>query len=65
MAESYEDVILEEARRTITVQVSALDELRARTGILLAAAAISGSFLGATAASNGVGFGFSSAGEVS
>jgi hypothetical protein len=58
MSERYEDVILEEARRAIDVQVSALDELRARTGILLAAAAVSGSFLGAATAKTSVGFGF-------
>ena len=58
MTDSYESVILEEARRAISVQVSALDELRARTGILLAAAAVSGSFLGAAAANSQGGFGF-------
>jgi hypothetical protein len=56
--EPYEDVILEEARRAINVQVSALDELRARTGVLLAAAAVSGSFPGAATADNGVSLGF-------
>jgi hypothetical protein len=58
VSERYEDVILEEARRAIDTQVSALDELRARTGILLAAAAVSGSFLGAATARAGDGFGF-------
>jgi hypothetical protein len=48
-----EDEILAEARRAIGVQVAALDELRARTGLLLAAASLSGSFLGAAAAKNG------------
>lgn len=58
MSERYENVILEEARRAIDFQASALDELRARTGILLAAAAVSGSFLGAATARADVGFGF-------
>lgn len=48
-----EDDILAEARRAISVQVAALDELRARTGLLLAAASLSGSFLGAAAAGSG------------
>lgn len=48
-----EDEILTEARRAIDVQVAALDELRARTGLLLAAASLSGSFLGAAAANSG------------
>ena len=56
--EPYEDVILEEARRAINTQVSALDELRARTGVLLAAAAVSGSFLGAATADRGVSLSF-------
>jgi hypothetical protein len=51
-------VILEEARRAINTQVSALDELRARTGVLLAAAAVSGSFLGSATADNGVSLSF-------
>jgi hypothetical protein len=54
----YEDVILEEARRAITFQAAGLDELRARTGVLLAAAAVSASFLGSAAAENGTGLGF-------
>lgn len=58
MSERYEDVILEEARRAIDFQASALDELWARTGILLAAAAVSGSFLAAATARADVGFGF-------
>lgn len=51
--QQIEAEILGEARRAISVQVAALDELRARTGVLLAAASISGSFLGAAAADNG------------
>ena len=58
MGERYEDVILEEARRAIDFQAASLDELRARTGILLAAAAVSGSFLGAATARADVGFSF-------
>lgn len=42
----------------MTVQVSALDELRARTGVLLAAAAVSGSFLGSATANSGISLGF-------
>lgn len=53
-----EDDILAEARRAISVQVAALDELRARTGLLLAAASLSGSFLGAAAADSGAKLGF-------
>ncbi|HEY6549837.1 MAG TPA: hypothetical protein VIY71_01410 [Solirubrobacterales bacterium] len=49
-----ENEILVEARRAISVQVAALDELRARTGLLLAAASLSGSFLGSAAANRGV-----------
>lgn len=54
MSERIEDDILAEARRAISVQVGQLDELRSRTGLLLAAAALSGSFLGSTAASGGI-----------
>jgi hypothetical protein len=53
-----EDDILAEARRAIGVQVAALDELRARTGLLLAAASLSGSFLGGAAAKSGTELGF-------
>lgn len=56
--EQIEDEILAEARRAMAVQVAALDELRARTGLLLAAASLSGSFLGAAAANNGSRLGF-------
>lgn len=51
------EVILEEARRAITTQVSSLDELRSRTGLLLAAATLSGSFLGSLAADGNEDFG--------
>lgn len=57
-ARRNEDVILEEARRAIESQAASLDELRARTGVLLAAAAVSASFLGAATASPGVSLGF-------
>jgi hypothetical protein len=56
--ERLEDDILAEARRAIGVQVAALDELRSRTGLLLAAASLSGSFLGAAAANSGTSLGF-------
>ncbi len=55
----YEDVILEEARRAIQMQSSSLDELRSRTGVLLAAAALSASFLGSATAHVGVAISFS------
>lgn len=58
MSERIEDEILVEARRAIDVQVAALDELRARTGLLLAAASLSGSFLGAAAAESEADLGF-------
>jgi hypothetical protein len=57
-SQRIEDEILGEARRAIGVQVGALDELRARTGLLLAAASLSGSFLGAAAANSGTDLGF-------
>lgn len=53
MSQRVEDEILTEARRAVDVQVAGLDELRARTGLLLAAASLSGSFLGAAAAESG------------
>lgn len=57
MSERYEDAILEEARRAISTQVASLDELRARTGLLLAAATLTGSFLGSLAADHPDDFG--------
>jgi hypothetical protein len=54
VSQRIEDEILAEARRAISVQVAALDELRSRTGLLLAAASLSGSFLGSATASSGV-----------
>lgn len=57
MSQRIEDDILAEARRAISVQVGALDELRSRTGLLLAAAALSGSFLGSAAGRGSVSFG--------
>ncbi len=53
----YEEVILEEARRAISTQVASLNELRGRTGLLLAAATVTGSFLGSLAAENPGDFG--------
>jgi hypothetical protein len=61
MSQRIEDDILTEARRAISVQVAALDELRARTGLLLGAASLSGSFLGAAAANSGTSLDFSGA----
>lgn len=56
--ESLEDEILTEARRAITFQAASLDELRSRTGLLLAAASVSASFLGAASAKGGGNLGF-------
>jgi hypothetical protein len=53
-----EDEILIEARRAIEVQGAALNELRSRTGVLLAAASVSVSFLGAVLKAGAVGLGF-------
>jgi hypothetical protein len=53
-----EDDILVEARRAIEIQVAQLDELRARTGLLFAAASLSGSFLGSAASSGRISLGF-------
>lgn len=58
------DEILNEARRAIDVQVGQLDELRARTGLLFAAASLSGSFLGSAAAKGGLSLGFWGGGAV-
>jgi hypothetical protein len=58
VSERIEAEILTEARRAIDVQVAQLDELRARTGLLFAAASLSGSFLGSAAASGRVSLGF-------
>ena len=44
---------LEEARRALTYQAGSVDELRSRTGLLLAAASVTGSFLGSAAADQG------------
>jgi hypothetical protein len=58
MNETDEDEILTEARRAITFQAASLDELRSRTGLLLAAASVSASFLGAATAKGGGNLGF-------
>jgi hypothetical protein len=47
------ELALEEARRGLTYQAGSVDELRSRSGILLAAAAITGSFLGSAASNEG------------
>ena len=48
--ETPEAIIYEEAKRGIAVQTATLDELRSRTGLLLAAASVTASFLAAQAA---------------
>jgi len=58
VSERIENDILAEARRAIDVQVAALDELRARTGLLFAAASLSASFLGSAAAKGSIDLGF-------
>lgn len=50
----------DEAKRSLARQEASLDELRSRTGTLVAAAAVAVSFLGASAASSG----FSLAGQL-
>lgn len=56
MAASIEATIYEEAKRGIEVQVASLDELRSRTGLLLAAASVTASLLAPRAAgSSGLG----------
>ncbi len=45
----------DEAKRSLARQEASLDELRSRTGTLVAAAAVAASFLGASAASKGFG----------
>ena len=57
MSQRIEDVILDEARRAISTQVASLDELRGRTGLLLAAATVTGSFLGSLASNHPDDFG--------
>lgn len=57
MSERIEEVILEEARRAIANQVDSLTELRSRTGLLLAAATLTGSFLGSLASDHPKDFG--------
>ncbi|MFN8150798.1 MAG: hypothetical protein U0R24_06680 [Solirubrobacterales bacterium] len=47
------ELALEEARRSLTYQAGTVDELRSRTGQLLAAASIAVSFLGSSAAAAG------------
>jgi hypothetical protein len=58
LSETDENEILAEARRAITFQAASLDELRSRTGLLLAAASVSASFLGAATAKGGDDLGF-------
>ena len=58
VATSRDDVILVEARRAIDFQHSSLNELRSRTGLILAAASVSASFIGAGLASGDHSLGF-------
>jgi hypothetical protein len=53
MAESIEGVIYAEAQRGLALQAVLLNELRSRTGILLAITAATNSFLGAEAIDRG------------
>ena len=46
-ASSYEEIAYRESERLIETQLASFDELRSRTGLLLAALAVTGSFLGA------------------
>lgn len=57
MTKGYDEIILEEARRAIDKQVASVDEIRSRTGLLLATATVTASVLGSVAASTG-GLGF-------
>jgi hypothetical protein len=57
MEATAEAVIYEEAKRGIAAQSASLDELRSRTGLLLAAASVTASFLGAHVTdASGIGF---------
>jgi hypothetical protein len=49
VAEGYEEIAYRESERMIATQIQSFDELRSRTGLLLAATAVTGSFLGAAA----------------
>lgn len=49
MTPTYDEIAYRESERLIATQVQSFDELRSRTGLLLAATAITGSFLGAAA----------------
>lgn len=56
MASNSEEAItvaLDEAKRALTYQAGSVDELRSRTGLLLAATSVTGSFLGSGAADQG------------
>jgi hypothetical protein len=64
VSERIEDEILTEARRAISTQVASLDELRGRTGLLLAAATVTGSFLGSLASDHPGDFGCAGIGAV-
>jgi hypothetical protein len=49
MPPSYDGIAYRESERMIETQIQSFDELRSRTGLLLAATAITASFLGAAA----------------
>jgi hypothetical protein len=53
MADSIEDVVFAEAQRGLALQPVLLNELRARTGILLAVTSATNAFLGAAAIDRG------------
>jgi hypothetical protein len=54
VAPTCEEIAYAQSERAITTQVGQLDELRSRTGVLLAASAIVASLLGAEALRRGV-----------
>ena len=49
MASSPQELIYDEVQRAVALQAAGVDELRSGTGVLLAVAALSASFLGRTA----------------
>ena len=53
MASNPQELIYNEAQRAVALQAASVDELRSRTGVLLAVAALSASFLGRSALEDG------------
>jgi hypothetical protein len=53
MASTPQELIYNEAQRAVALQAASVDELRSRTGVLLAVAALSASFLGRAALEDG------------